>query len=184
MEENNNYYKFKDGELRELQLKGLEMFLYLKKFCEQNNLLIYFCGGCCIGTVRNQGFIPWDDDVDVFMPRDDYEIFLKIAPKYFKETKYFLQTNDTERMYFNGHAQIRDNETTCFIKDSYNDLKLGKNCGVWIDIFPYDFVNGKSQANRIKFLRYISYLKATQNYGCGIKGIIKKFIVLPYSPTK
>lgn len=65
-------------EIKKIQEKSLEMALYLKKICVDNNLLFYFCGGCCIGTIRHQGFIPWDDDVDVFMPRRDYEILKRI----------------------------------------------------------------------------------------------------------
>ena len=61
------------GELRDVQLKSLDILLFFKEFCEKHNLLFYFCGGCCIGTLRHKGFIPWDDDVDVFMPRKDYE---------------------------------------------------------------------------------------------------------------
>lgn len=61
------------GDLRAIQLKSLELLLYFKEICDKNGLLFYFCGGCCIGALRNQGFIPWDDDIDVFMPRKDYE---------------------------------------------------------------------------------------------------------------
>ncbi len=64
---------FSEKELRELQLKSLDMLLYFKKICEENSLLFYFCGGCCMGALRYKGFIPWDDDIDVFMPRSDYE---------------------------------------------------------------------------------------------------------------
>ena len=78
-------------------------------------------------------------------------------------------------MYYNGHAQIRNNETTCLTKKNmFNDLKLGKNCGIWIDIFPYDYVDGVKQTRKIKILRSLSYSKATKDYGRGIKGIVKK----------
>lgn len=62
-----------DGQLRQMQLKELDALLYFKEFCDENGLLFYFCGGCCIGSLRTGGFVPWDDDIDVFMPRDDYE---------------------------------------------------------------------------------------------------------------
>ena len=65
-------------ELKRIQDKSLEMALYFKKICDENDLMFYFCGGCCIGAVRHGGFIPWDDDVDVFMPRRDYEILKRI----------------------------------------------------------------------------------------------------------
>lgn len=68
--------------LRELQNKSLEIALYFKDFCNEHGLLFYMCGGCCIGSLRHKGFIPWDDDVDVFMPRDDYEKLKELWPKY------------------------------------------------------------------------------------------------------
>ena len=64
------HMQIKPEDLRKIQLKSLEMLLYFKEICDKNGLLFYFCGGCCIGALRNKGFIPWDDDVDIFMPRD------------------------------------------------------------------------------------------------------------------
>ncbi len=59
--------------LRELQLKQLDMLVYFRDFCEKNNLTFYLIGGALIGALRNGGFVPWDDDVDVMLPREDYE---------------------------------------------------------------------------------------------------------------
>ena len=64
--------------VRKLQKKELDMLLYFDQFCTEHDLTYFLCGGCCIGTVRNGGFIPWDDDVDVFMPRTDYERIKKL----------------------------------------------------------------------------------------------------------
>ena len=59
--------------LKEIQNKSLEMAEYFVEFCKAHNLLCYLCGGGAIGGLRNKGFIPWDDDLDFFMPRKDYE---------------------------------------------------------------------------------------------------------------
>lgn len=60
-------------EMFELQKKELQILKYLKKICKRNNLKFFLGGGSCIGAIRHNGFIPWDDDVDVFMLRNDYE---------------------------------------------------------------------------------------------------------------
>ena len=59
--------------LRELQLKQLDMLVYFRDFCEKNNLTFYLIGGALIGALRNGGFVPWDDDVDVMLPREEEE---------------------------------------------------------------------------------------------------------------
>ena len=64
-------YEIPQDQVREMQMVGLEMLKHFDKVCKKNNLTYFFCGGCCIGTIRNKGFVPWDDDVDVFMPRSD-----------------------------------------------------------------------------------------------------------------
>ena len=60
-------------EFRELQMKSLEILLYFKDFCKENGLTFFLAGGTAIGALRHKGFIPWDDDIDIFMPRPDYE---------------------------------------------------------------------------------------------------------------
>ena len=84
-------YKISDVEIKKLQEKSLEMLLFFKDFCDKHSLSFFFCGGCLIGAVREGGFIPWDDDVDVFMPRDDYEKLIEIFNKERENERYFLQ---------------------------------------------------------------------------------------------
>ena len=72
-------------DLKILQACELENFKLFKKICDDNNLRYYMIGGTLIGVVRHNGFIPWDDDIDIGLPRPDYNKFLEIAPKYLPE---------------------------------------------------------------------------------------------------
>ena len=71
----------KKNDLRKLQLEELQILEEFIKVCNENNLKYYMLGGTLLGAIRHKGFIPWDDDVDVAMPRSDYEFFLQMAEK-------------------------------------------------------------------------------------------------------
>ena len=122
-------------DLDKLRRKGLEILLYFKDICEKNNLKFYFCGGCCIGAIRHKGFIPWDDDVDIFMPREDYEKLAEIWEEQADTEKYSYVRTTKDHFTRLQFAMISDNETT-FIKTRQWDLDT--NHGVRIDILPLD----------------------------------------------
>ena len=122
-------------ELRALQLKSLDLALYFKKFCDENNLLFYFCGGGCIGAIRHGGFIPWDDDLDFFMPREDYEKLHKIWDKKADTKNYSCLHPSKDLNTGNIFTTIVDNNTT-FIKPYQIDLDIP--LGVALDVFPLD----------------------------------------------
>ena len=153
-------FEYSDEMLRNLQLKSLEMFRYLKNFCEENNLTIYFCGGCCIGTIRNAGFIPWDDDVDVFMPREDYEKLKILWKKKADTNKYEITIPSINNFTRNQFITINDNNTT-FIKIHQSDLDM--NHGIPIDILPLDGCpTSRKKRRKQKFWALIYSLYITQ----------------------
>ena len=128
-------YKITDSEIIKLQQKSLEMLMFFKDFCDKHSLKFYFCGGCLIGAVREGGFIPWDDDVDVFMPREDYEKLIEIFNDESGSDRYFLQVSTKEKLTKNLFATICDSDTT-FIKSYQSDLDI--NHGIVLDILPID----------------------------------------------
>lgn len=155
----------------------LEMVKLFTGICNAHNLKYFVAGGTLIGAIRHNGFIPWDDDIDIMMPRDDYEKFLKVAQAELPQG-FFLQYNGTEKRYPNGHAQIRNSNTACFSSVGYQDLKTGKNCGIFIDIFPYDDVpddvkKRAKQARKVKFLKRICNAKIYKYPQNPVKKFIK-----------
>lgn len=122
-------------ELRQLQKKSLEILLVFKEFCDRHHLLFYFCGGCCIGTLRHKGFIPWDDDIDVFMPRKDYERLRKLWRQEMDPKKYAYCRSNKKRFYRSLLTAISDEQTT-FIKERQKDLNIQH--GVRLEILPLD----------------------------------------------
>lgn len=123
-------------DLKSLKLTELKILNKFIKICEKNNLRWYLVYGSCLGAVRHGGFIPWDDDIDVAMPRPDYVKFLESAQKDLGNNM-FLQTYETDSEYIYNFAKIRDNNTT-FIQTPLKNLNI--NHGIYIDIFPIDGV--------------------------------------------
>ncbi len=119
-------------QLRKLQLKSLESLAEFKKFCEDNFLRYYLIGGCLIGAVREGGFLPWDDDIDVFMPRPDYERLWQM----WDSSGRFKLLRTTDRLYTGSQFMtLCDTETTC-VRESTRDLNIPQ--GITMDIIPLD----------------------------------------------
>ena len=127
-------------EEKQLKIKQICINL-LKEFvnvCNKYNLTYWIDGGTLLGAARNGKMIPWDDDIDVTMPREDYTRLLFLAkniPNLF-DSNYFFQTANTDK-YFEVHAKLRYNNSTALTPREYNGLH---NRGMFLDIFPLDCV--------------------------------------------
>lgn len=121
--------------LRKLQLCELEILKEFVRICNRFSLRYYLTGGTLLGAVRHQGFIPWDDDIDVAMPREDYDRFAQIAPQEL-DPQYFYQSPDTDPYYFLSYNKIRKNGTEIY-EERFENGKFHK--GIFIDLFPLDF---------------------------------------------
>jgi lipopolysaccharide cholinephosphotransferase len=123
-----------DNLLRKVQAIELEILNTFLCICAKYELRYFLIGGSALGAVRHAGFIPWDDDIDVGMPRPDYRRFLEVAIDELPG-HMFLQTYMTEKLFHQNFAKIRHSETA-FVENSIAHLRI--NHGIYIDIFPID----------------------------------------------
>lgn len=121
-------------ELKKIQDTELDILLRFDKICRENNLTYCLDGGTALGAVRHKGFIPWDDDIDVNMPRNDYDTFMEIGQEQLGE-EFFLQNRNTDPSSPFSFAKIRKNNTT-FLEWNKRNIKM--HHGIFIDIFPLD----------------------------------------------
>lgn len=156
--------------LKELELAILDKFI---EICDVNNLHYFLVGGSCLGAVRHNGFIPWDDDIDVAMPRPDYDEFIKIAQQYLPEN-LFLQCYKNEPDYRLDFAKIRNSNST-FIESSSRKLNINK--GIYIDIFPIDGMPFKKAEKRsLQLHKSLAKLYLGKDY-CRTEQSVAKWIL-------
>lgn len=138
-------------EVKQLQLDILSS---VHDFCDSNGLRYSLAGGTLLGAVRHKGFIPWDDDIDILMPRPDYELFIQ---KYQKE-HHVVQNYITDKGYFFLFTKIYDDRTT-IIEDR-------TKTGVCIDVFPVDGLPNKEEATNYidRQNEYVEELKKNTQY--------------------
>lgn len=120
--------------LRKVQLCQLEIAKEIKRVCEENGIVCFLCCGTFLGAVRHKGFIPWDDDMDMGMLREDYEKFLRIAP-HALHSRFCIQTWYTDPNYALPFAKVRMRGTRYLEAKS---TELQEN-GFFVDIFPFDY---------------------------------------------
>lgn len=162
--------------MNELQTKEFEILRKIIEICDRLGLTYYMICGSALGAVKYSGFIPWDDDIDIGLPRKDYSIFVRECQKYLPDY-YFLQNYRTEKGLAIISSKVRDRRTT-YIENDHCHLK--KMChGVFVDIIPLDpypddaneFLRHFNKFNRCRRV----HLKSNHVIKDAIKSLLKPF---------
>lgn len=131
--------------------KQLEILHELDRVCKKHHINYYLAYGSCLGAVRHKGFIPWDDDIDVVMTVPEMEKLLGVKKSF--DSKYFIQTRDTDKNWSIMSCSIRDSSTACFIEE---EGKKDINHGVKIDIYLlYPYPDNPVKAHKLIIDSYI-----------------------------
>lgn len=130
--EKNSYEKLSNKNLKKLQRVEIEILDEVVKICNKHNLSYYLVGGTLLGAVRHKGFIPWDDDIDIGILRDDYEKFLEVAPLEIDD-KFYIENRKYNKNFHLPYIKVKKNNTE--YKEGFTP-KLGNHNGIFIDIFP------------------------------------------------
>lgn len=136
--------------LEEQKKIQLEILKKVKEICDSNNINFFLGGGTLLGAVRHKGYIPWDDDIDIMMMRTEYERLLEIFDKECNDNRYKLLSYNNDKDYYYPFAKIVDLRTT-ILEYPYKKIE---NMGVYIDIFPIDFLPDDDKKINKLYKRY------------------------------
>lgn len=171
-----------DEQLQQLKKEELELLQALIAVCSQLGLTYYILGGTLLGAVRHQGFIPWDDDIDVGIPRADYEILMARGQELLPEG-IFLQNFRTDPDYPLNFAKLR-RRNTCFVEHGLRNCRIDH--GIYIDIFPLDYY----PENNVRLFRLkdrMMRLRVTFAFSGDILGIgsrVCRWFTLPFFSSR
>ncbi len=141
--------QFADGSkvtVRELQLELLEMMKDIDAICKKHNITYFLSSGSCLGAVRHKGFIPWDDDMDIAMSRDEFKKFIKALDKDLPKRKYCYHCYEKSKKYTVTWPAMKIRKKKTYIREINSRLLPNrlKDCdGIFIDIFIYDHMSNK-----------------------------------------
>ena len=151
----------------------LDMVRRFVEVCEEHHLTYWMMGGTLLGAVRHQGFIPWDNDIDLAMPRADYDRLLEIGPEAFQAPMFFQTPVTDGARLFNTFVKIRNENGTAATREEFES---GMNCGIFIDIFCLDEIPDDPQARKRYFDR-LAKLTKMRRFALGLSpkgGLVKK----------
>lgn len=145
-------------DIRPLQLRILKILQAIDSVCKEHDLRYYLWAGTMLGAVRHKGFIPWDDDLDIAMPRKDYEILMQHAKEWIPQP-YEAKCAEIDPTYSGAFAKVIDSSTTLIEREHYNYL-----AGIYIDIFPLDGMPKSHVLQMWQMTKYKAYCKLIYFY--------------------
>lgn len=140
-------------DIRPLQLHILKILQAIDKVCQEHHLRYYLWAGTMLGAVRHKGFIPWDDDLDIAMPRPDYDLLMQNAHEWLPN-QFEVISFETDKNYPLPFAKIQDANTTLIERRHMKYLG-----GVYLDVFPLDGMTSNPLIQRIHFAHYFYWKK-------------------------
>lgn len=161
--------------LKEHQEVLLELLIEFDRVCRKNNIRYILFAGSALGAVRHKGFIPWDDDLDVALLREDYDKLMSVDPVEWNSA-YYMQREYSEHWPIH-FSKLRKNNTTCLEK--YHPKDNETHQGIYIDIFPIDNASNNPFIRKIQF--YASKIVQARSFwkrGYETASIIKKVVML------
>ncbi len=168
-----------------LQGYVMEILLVVDKFCREHGLTYYLGEGTLLGALRHKGFIPWDDDADILMPRQDYEKFLQLAKEGLPEG-YQLDSVETNPTHWTILTQVQMTRKVPYVKKRLEGIAL--NNGPSLDIFPMDYVPDnrdeelRKRGNKIRILRRTLWIKSGLHKRSWYKSLRRRLMY--YYPLK
>ena len=150
--------------LDRLHNEMLVIYKEIARVCDKHGLCYFVVGGTLLGAVVHKGYIPWDDDLDIAMPRDDYDRFIELAPTELSE-RFFIHHTSTDPNYWLPFAKVRMNNTV-FLEEKRKNVN--SHAGIYVDVFPFDYADKQNTPKaRLKW-RLITW--ANNYINCKVTG--------------
>ncbi len=188
-EEQKKKWKRLRHEVKELQSYTLEILLQLDAFCKEHEIRYYLAEGTLLGAIRHQGFIPWDDDVDIMMPRESYDKFVQLGMKGIFPEGLALDCYENNPKHWVLAAKVQMKRQTKFVQEK--TYGLTKYHGPYVDVFPLDYVPSAMsrkqlrQGRETRLLRRLLFMKT--KYSPITKGKLHRYAMkaaMPFMTTK